>query len=458
MKFKINKGAELGDFFYQKEKVVYGPFKKNDLIKLIDRNSMVYKQGAEWGRAKDNIELKDYFIQYASNSSQGSNPNSTSTIEATAVANPLPLQENQSKKSPWLFVVIVLVLLAGGILFFLSKNNNPFSDNITTDSTANAMPAADTTSLSGEDAVYQMLSTRNIEESQMQGATFQEIVQYSNELLARHGFIFDDPILKGYYTSKPWYKPENSYLMATSGFSVTEKYNYDILNNKLIATQNNISEIIHRYYNSFIDETFDANNFYAQTVDQYISKKNITPIEVNNLYNSEKSDFLNPKFQFIEPLELKYLNSISGVDYFLFKVFYGVYRPSRNKYESCGINVKIGFNKSLQIAHYEETSLENLKFSDTDNFANDISGSESTWVVILGSFRTESEADNVVYEYTNSGIETEVLNTNSFQYLEKDYYIVCAGRQMSQMDASQLVNTIKSKGYQAYLKNAGVMQ
>ena len=178
------------------------------------------------------------------------------------------------------------------------------------------------------------------------------------------------------------------------------------------------------------------------------------------MFTRESSDFINPRFQFIEPLELKYENIGDGVDYFYTKVFYGVFRPSKNKFETCSIKLKIGFNQALKIVHYQEVGLENLKFSEVDNYNSELPKSVNeteTWVVILGTFQNESEASEIMQKCNNLGVAVELLSTNNFQYLAKNFYFLCAGKYLTQSDAKELSNEIKLKGFDNYIKNAGII-
>jgi hypothetical protein len=62
MKFNINKGGQLGAYFYQKNDVVYGPIKIDALLEEIDGETLVYTEGNPWTKAKENPDLRKYFI------------------------------------------------------------------------------------------------------------------------------------------------------------------------------------------------------------------------------------------------------------------------------------------------------------------------------------------------------------------------------------------------------------
>ena len=447
MKFKINKGGELGIYYYQKDGVVYGPIKIDELLEKIDGNTMVYTDRTPWGKAKDNSDLKKYFLT------------SISDKNTAALASPTPNQPTNSKSNNKGVIILILLLIVGLIAYFINKNNGgSIEETPVTDSTSVVI---DSSIILGEgDAVYQTLSKKYIDQKQLERIPYSDIINYQNELLARHGFNFEDNNVRNYYSTKPWYRAANNYLMATSGFSVIEKYNFDLLNTKNTEIKNKILDIINSYYNVLANQTFDANSYYAERVNKYITKSNTTPAEINEL-NRNELDFVNPKYQFIQPIEIKYERGADGYDYFYFRVFFGVYRPSKQKFQSCNINLKWGFDANYKIVSNQELSYDNLNFSDEDNFNSEspsgiIDG--NTWIVILGSFQSESDANDLMERCNSSGLNTEVFSTNSFQYLAKDYFIVCSGRIFKKADAIVVAADYKSRGFENYIKNAGMMQ
>lgn len=92
---------------------------------------------------------------------------------------------------------------------------------------------------------------------------------------------------------------------------------------------------------------------------------------------------------------------------------------------------------------------------DTETDLSDGTTSESTnnWIVILGSYRTQSEAITVQIEFLKTyKIQTEILNTNNFQNLTKNLYLVVSGRDLTKEEATQTLKNIKDKGIECYIK------
>jgi hypothetical protein len=81
-----------------------------------------------------------------------------------------------------------------------------------------------------------------------------------------------------------------------------------------------------------------------------------------------------------------------------------------------------------------------------------------TWVVVLGSFKTEAEASTLLDKCKNSNIKVELLKTNDFEKLTKDYYFVCGGKGLDKESARKIEKEIKASGFEVYTKDAGSIQ
>ena len=449
MAFKINKGCDLGKFYYQNSGVTYGPLPIDELLSRINGDTLVYYEGINWDKAKDIPDLKKFFIASQNNENK----------PHTAPANDL-LVEKKSNSSAIFFLILFGLIAIVAYLFYNERSQSELTESaIGADSTLATGP--DSSLTKEEDALYRALSTSQITDNQLQRLNYSDVLFYQNELLARHKFIFEDQSVSDHYRSKSWYSPENDYLVATAGFSEIEKYNFNLLENKKNEIGNQVRDFIKRYYSSFTDNSFDATNFYAERVNKYITQANITSHRINELYGSESKDYINPKFKFSEPIELSYEKGSNGISYFYFMVYYGVFRPSKNKHQTCLVKIKMGLDMNYKLVHYEQAGIENLRFSDYDEFdslqtsSNNESG---TWMVILGSFSNDSDAYQLQNILNDAGIGSEVLNSNNFQNLSKNLFIVSAGKDLSREEAARLANEFSAKGYQSYIKEAGPMQ
>ena len=89
---------------------------------------------------------------------------------------------------------------------------------------------------------------------------------------------------------------------------------------------------------------------------------------------------------------------------------------------------------------------------------NQSPNSSSNWIVILGSFNTQSDAINSQNAFSSKfNVQTEVLNSNEYPNLTKNLFIVIGGKNLSNEQAKQTLQDFKGKGIEGYIKDAGIM-
>lgn len=57
----LKKTDRIELYFYSKNNITYGPFSSEDIIKYIDRNTLVYVEGIVWKKAKNFPEISVLF-------------------------------------------------------------------------------------------------------------------------------------------------------------------------------------------------------------------------------------------------------------------------------------------------------------------------------------------------------------------------------------------------------------
>ena len=78
-----------------------------------------------------------------------------------------------------------------------------------------------------ERELHDALTTKKIEPAMLEGLFTEDLRRLRNEVYARHGRTFDDPDLRGYFTSFPWYKPDARFKEAW--LSTLERMNVDTI-------------------------------------------------------------------------------------------------------------------------------------------------------------------------------------------------------------------------------------
>ena len=116
-------------------------------------------------------------------------------------------------------------------------------------------------------------------------------------------------------------------------------------------------------------------------------------------------------------------------------------------------------SKVISDTTIENNAINNSSSSSLNNNSNNSESSQNeksgTWVVITGSYKSQDEAIHQLNKLLTKGITVELLNTNDFEKLSKDYYFVCAGKQLNKKSAQEISKQITEKGFEAYAKDAG---
>ena len=109
---------------------------------------------------------------------------------------------------------------------------------------------------------------------------------------------------------------------------------------------------------------FQAHNWYADEVDQWINKKDLTPDKINEKWNDvADSDHTNQRFR-IRFNTLAFDRAENGNEYYTFDVDFSCYRPSRFQQQTCNILIEMGVNEDKKLVSYIEKKITNLRFRD----------------------------------------------------------------------------------------------
>jgi hypothetical protein len=136
-----------------------------------------------------------------------------------------------------------------------------------------------------------------------------------------------------------------------------------------------ISAMLNGYFANLESDYFDAYAYFAYSVEQYLTSKNITPTEINIIQKRE-SDYTDKETRLIdETIEL------TGVDgdrqTWKFSTEFKAYRPSMEKYQVCNIWYEIILSKSGKIVSYKELNTENKRMMQTEEYNQMFRGGSS---------------------------------------------------------------------------------
>jgi predicted nucleotidyltransferase len=131
---------------------------------------------------------------------------------------------------------------------------------------------------------------------------------------------------------------------------------------KLIFLENKelLIEKVKNYYTDITNNEFNASNYFADNVDQYINYTNTTPDEINSLFFNKK-DYTNECVIFDESTFI-FQRNFENIYYFNYSINYSCFRPRKNKTQTCDVDIEIGFDKDYKIKSYKEMEIRNLTF------------------------------------------------------------------------------------------------
>jgi hypothetical protein len=129
---------------------------------------------------------------------------------------------------------------------------------------------------------------------------------------------------------------------------------------KKITLEEKSYELIASYFDDLQDNIYDANDYYAPQVDQFISVKNTTPDNINKL-NQNETDFTDRKANIVDN-KVNFSRNQNGINYWTFWLDMSCYRVRRQQTQSCKVLIEIGLNEDLKITSYKELDLVDLKF------------------------------------------------------------------------------------------------
>lgn len=184
------------------------------------------------------------------------------------------------------------------------------------------------------------------------------------------------------------------------------------------------------------DSTKDKFNFYSINITDencFINKKEELLLLSYNIEQKKVFfQFINPKQQKRQLEILRIADSISRADN----------------------SIKYKQNKAAQRPlGNDENEIKKTELSPVAQG----SSTSNTWIVILGSYKNRTEAVNSQMQLlTKYQLQTEVLNTNSFQKLTKNLFIVVGGKNLTNAEAKQKLKKIKGYKIDGYIKDAGL--
>ena len=114
---------------------------------------------------------------------------------------------------------------------------------------------------------------------------------------------------------------------------------------------------IKSFYDDLNSRTFDANVYFSDMVDVFITMRNTTPDAINvEMYNNE-SDYSNSTYRIIGDRSV-----LTSNDKWEVWILFNTYRSSTNRNQECRIKVEFTFDLFGKINSYSEVQVEDLRY------------------------------------------------------------------------------------------------
>lgn len=179
--------------------------------------------------------------------------------------------------------------------------------------------------------------------------------------------------------------------------------------------------------------------------------------ELKSIFLKNTSAQKNKKIPFVElPLPEK---NISKKDKEINKI------PLKKNKNQSSIIITIFFGVSIIIFfilknNFSFLSISNSKTNDVIDSTKILNiksehGLSDTWLVIIGSFKTNTMAQNGLNQFIDKGLNAELIKGSDFEKLNSRLFYVCIGKELSEEKAKELNLKIINSGHQAYIIDGG---
>ena len=149
--------------------------------------------------------------------------------------------------------------------------------------------------------------------------------------------------------------------------SLSENFCYEN-EDELEYRKQNIDEKMNSYYSSYSDGYIDAFDFFDYKVETYLTRKNISPTDINLIIKTPNSDYQNQKWKLaVETLKL--INCIDNIETWEYASEFICYRPSKDQWQISNVIYEVKFNESDRIISYREKKVEKSQFFSTEEYS-----------------------------------------------------------------------------------------
>ena len=123
---------------------------------------------------------------------------------------------------------------------------------------------------------------------------------------------------------------------------------------------NQVKSTMSSYYRDIGNDNFNARNYYAPQVKQWITKQNITPTRINSM-RAQNTEYVNGQGS-IQINTIQFSHTENNCNYWNYWTDFQCYRSSKNAHETCQIQIEVGFDEDGLILSYRQLQVKNLVY------------------------------------------------------------------------------------------------
>lgn len=127
-----------------------------------------------------------------------------------------------------------------------------------------------------------------------------------------------------------------------------------------ISTKDEFYQFLQNYLQSIDKKDTDANDYFTDNISVFYLARNINPDSVNRIRRT--SDYTNCRNN-IDKGSITVRKGENGISYWRYKGTMICYRPSKDKFQKCDVEMEYGINPDNRITSIEQIGFQNLIFT-----------------------------------------------------------------------------------------------
>jgi hypothetical protein len=153
-------------------------------------------------------------------------------------------------------------------------------------------------------------------------------------------------------------------LVPENEIELTSKNDVSYEESQMTFSQDELLNFINQYYYDISNNSFNAENYFSENITQYINRKNISPIDINDIHNNN-NEFIDEKTNVINN-EINFDRTEKSISYYSYWIDFSCFRKSKNKNQSCKVKIEIGIDHKNKIKSYRELEITDLTFFEKE--------------------------------------------------------------------------------------------